>query len=42
MTRPHNTAIHPARYTTEAMLRIKRNLFAAGLATITRVQESEN
>ena len=30
MTRPHNTAIHPARYTTEAMLRIKRNLFAAG------------
>ena len=30
MTRPHNTAIHPARYTTEAMLRIKRNLAAAG------------
>ena len=30
MTRPHNTAIHPARYTTEAMLRIKRNLVAAG------------
>lgn len=30
LTRPHNTAIHPARYTTEAMLRIKRNLIAAG------------
>ena len=30
MTRPHNTAIHPARYTTEAMLRIKRNLAATG------------
>ena len=30
MTRPQNTAIHPARYTTEAMLRIKRNLIAGG------------
>ncbi len=30
LTRPHNTAIHPARYTTEAMLRIMRNLVAAG------------
>lgn len=29
-TRPMNTAIHPARYTTEAMLRIKRNLIASG------------
>ncbi len=29
-TRPHNTAVHPARYTTEAMLRIKRNLIAGG------------
>ena len=30
LTRPMNTAIHPARYSTEAMMRIKRNLFAAG------------
>lgn len=30
MTRPMNTAIHPARYTTEAMLRIKRNMMASG------------
>ena len=30
MTRPMGTALHPARYTTEMMLRIKRNLFAAG------------
>lgn len=30
MTRPHNTAIHPARYTTEMMLKIKRNLVAGG------------
>ena len=30
MTRPHDTAIHPARYTTEAMLRIKRNLVGSG------------
>ena len=30
MTRQRGTAIHPARYTTEAMLRIKRNLIAGG------------
>lgn len=30
MTRPHNTAIHPARYSTQAMLRIKNNLVASG------------
>ena len=30
LTREVNTAIHPARYTTDAMLRIKRNLHAAG------------
>lgn len=30
MTRPVGTAIHPERYTTEAMLRIKRNLVAGG------------
>lgn len=28
--RPHNTAVHPDRYDTEAMLRIKRNLIATG------------
>ena len=31
MTRPHMTAIHPERYSTEAMLRIKRNAVAAGM-----------
>lgn len=31
MTRPHNTALHPARYTTQAMLRKKANYIAAGL-----------
>jgi predicted phage terminase large subunit-like protein len=30
MTRPMGTAIHPDRYTTEAMLRIKRNMVASG------------
>lgn len=30
MTRPIGTAIHPERYSTEAMLRIKRNLVAGG------------
>ena len=30
MTRPHNTAVHPARYTTEAMLRIKNNPHPGG------------
>ncbi len=30
LTRPHMTAVHPARYTTEAMYRIKRNLIAGG------------
>lgn len=30
LTRQHNTAIHPARYTTEMMLKIKRNLIAGG------------
>lgn len=30
LTRTIGTAIHPARYTTEAMLRIKRNLVAGG------------
>ena len=30
MTRPMGTALHPERYDTEAMLRIKRNFYAAG------------
>ena len=30
LTRKQGTAIHPARYTTEMMLRIKRNLIAGG------------
>ena len=30
LTRPQGTAIHPARYDTDAMLRIKRNLVASG------------
>jgi predicted phage terminase large subunit-like protein len=30
LTRKQNTAVHPARYTTEAMQRIKRNLTAGG------------
>lgn len=30
LTRRMNTAVHPARYTTEAMQRIKRNLIAGG------------
>ena len=30
LTRPVGTAIHPARYTTEMMLKIKRNLVAGG------------
>lgn len=30
MTRPKGTAIHPERYSTKAMQRIKNNLFAAG------------
>lgn len=31
MTREHNTAIHPARYTTQTMLRKKSNYIAAGM-----------
>ena len=34
MTRPHNTAIHPERYTTEAMLRIKSNLVMSGQKSV--------
>jgi predicted phage terminase large subunit-like protein len=31
MTRPHNTALHPERYTTAALLRKKMNYIAAGM-----------
>lgn len=31
LTRPHNTALHPARYTTEALMRKKRNYVASGM-----------
>jgi predicted phage terminase large subunit-like protein len=31
MTRPHNSALHPARYSLEAMLRKKSNYIASGL-----------
>ena len=34
LTRRHNTAIHPERYSTERMLRIKKNNFAAGLKRV--------
>lgn len=34
LVRPHNTAIHPARYTTEMMQRIKANMVAAGQTRI--------
>lgn len=30
LTRAHGTALHPARYDTEAVTRIKRNLYASG------------
>ena len=30
LTRPHNTALHPDRYSTETMLKYKRNFYAAG------------
>jgi len=34
MTRPMNTAVHPARYTTAAMLRIKNNLVTGGMKRV--------
>jgi predicted phage terminase large subunit-like protein len=42
MTRPMNTAVHPARYDTEAMLRIKRNLVAAGQKRIWQALYQQN
>jgi predicted phage terminase large subunit-like protein len=42
LTRPHNTAVHPARYTTEAMLRIKRNLIATGQKRVWQALYQQN
>lgn len=42
LTRVMNTAVHPARYDTEAMLRIKRNLVAAGQKRIWQALYQQN
>jgi predicted phage terminase large subunit-like protein len=42
LVRTMNTAIHPARYTTDAMLRIKRNLYAAGQQRIWNALYQQN
>lgn len=42
MTRPMNTAVHPARYNTEAMLRIKNNLVASGQKRIWQALYQQN
>lgn len=42
LTRKHNTAVHPARYTTEAMLRIKRNLIATGQKRVWQALYQQN
>lgn len=42
LTRPMNTAIHPDRYTTEAMLRIKANLTAAGQKRVWQALYQQN
>ncbi len=42
LTRPHNTAIHPARYNTDAMLRIKRNLIATGQKRVWQALYQQN
>lgn len=42
LTRAMNTAVHPARYDTEAMLRIKRNLVAAGQKRIWQALYQQN
>lgn len=42
MTRPRGTAIHPARYDTEAMLRIKRNLVASGQKRVWQALYQQN
>lgn len=42
MTRPKGTALHPARYDTEAMLRIKRNLIATGQKRVWQALYQQN
>ena len=42
LTRPYMTAIHPARYDTEAMLRIKRNLIATGQKRVWQALYQQN
>lgn len=42
LTRPKGTAIHPARYDTEAMLRIKRNLVASGQKRVWQALYQQN
>lgn len=40
--RPHNTAVHPARYDTQAMLRIKNNLIATGQKRVWQALYQQN
>jgi predicted phage terminase large subunit-like protein len=42
LTRAHGTAVHPERYDTEAMLRIKRNLIATGQKRIWQALYQQN
>ena len=42
LTRPMNTAVHPDRYDTEAMLRIKRNLYATGQRRVWQALYQQN
>lgn len=42
LTRPHGTALHPERYDTDAMLRIKRNLTAAGQVRVWNALYQQN
>lgn len=42
LTRPMGTAVHPARYNTEAMLRIKRNLIATGQKRVWQALYQQN
>lgn len=42
LTRPHGTAVHPARYNTDAMLRIKRNLIATGQKRVWQALYQQN
>lgn len=42
MTRPHGTALHPERYTTEALKRKKRNYKAAGMTRMWNALYQQN